>query len=363
MPINPNVLPSPEPDEPEPTPTGDRTGDAEVTAPEEPPKRTRRKKSEMIADAVIPAADEAVEIKDSGTGAKVQRPWTEAVALVKAEKAEFTDRAHHYAMLKADQQEASPAFEPDKTQKQDVRYDPGLLSMIVKTGEHETQSGDVFVAWSDIHGGHSGEMVKKLWDELPRSAPQDATDETGMRVAPEEAALGDEVVVGAETYVVGHGRRLVQGIVEFDGEPIIPQRRWQRASADGPWESVPLTTPTQQQAAEVKVETEKLPRTVEQVDDGSGVLTWKIGTGILEKIGMPNYSSFQIGPITASRMVVDDGRRTVVPLSGGREGSVPSAVIEAFEEADNTVEFIAARFRGQLQSFLQATGALTQPTS
>jgi hypothetical protein len=38
-------------------------------------------------------------------------------------------------------------------------------------------------------------------------------------------------------------------------------------------------------------------------------------------------------------------------------------VVESFEEMDNTLEFISARFRGQLQSFLEATGALNQPVS
>jgi hypothetical protein len=63
MPINPNALggatPDPESDQPQAAP--------------EPSKRKRRTKEELIADAVVPADDAQVDLKDSSTGAKIQR--------------------------------------------------------------------------------------------------------------------------------------------------------------------------------------------------------------------------------------------------------------------------------------------------
>lgn len=341
MPINPSALSSPSPDDPEPTPTDDRSGDAEVTAPEEQPVRKRRSKAQLIADAVIPAADAPTALKDSGTGAKIERPWTEAVALVKAEKAEFVDKGLKYAVMKAEQQAAAPAFAGEQSSAQTPFGGDGQ--------DHPAPTTDAF-------GRPSPEQLEAA--QLP-------TDASGQMIAPEGSEHGDEVVVGQKTYFVGPGGVLVDGVVDA-----LAKRRWQRelgTGVDGPWQSTSLsqngngaTTPPSDQ---IDVQTERLPHTVERVDGDDGVLKWKIGNGILEKIGLPDYSSLQVGPISASRMVVDDGRRTVVPLGDGREGEVPTAVIEAFETIDNTVEFIARRFRGQLKSFLEATGALKQPVS
>lgn len=382
MPINPNALSSPEPDEnaQEKQDASQYVAEVQQREEQEQPTRRRRKKSEMIADAVVPAADEQIEVKDSDSGAKVQRTWSDAVALVKAEKAEFVDRAHHYAMLKADQQATASAFAPENTQVQDVRYDPKQTSHMVKTDEFVDPHGTPYVRIADIHGSHEGSMTLEEWNTLsidaPDQTPPPATDASGQMVAPEGSEHGDEVVVGSKTYYVGPGGVLVDDVVDAPAK-----RRWQRelgAGENGSWESKEIVHPGafSQRAVEITeavrngdgpkeldIQTERLPRTVEPVDGDDGVLKWKIGNGILEKIGMPDYSSFQIGPISISRMVIDDGRRTVVPLRDGREGEVPTAVIEAFETIDNTVEFIAARFRGQLMSFFQATGAIQQPVS
>lgn len=360
MPINPNALSSPDPDDaaareqglpttedaktmdaggPEPTPTDDRTGDAEVIAPEEQPQRRRRTKAELIAAAVVPAADAPTALKDSGTGAKIERPWAEAVALVKAEKAEFVDKSLKYAVMKAEQQAVAPAF---------GRQDDAAISDEARENNRRA--------------------------ELESLGQAPATDASGQMIAPEGSEHGDEVIVGSKTYFVGPGGSLVDGVVDAPA-----RRRWQRelgAGADGPWGAVVVGSsqngngeptfaqPTTHVPEKFDVQTERLPRTVEPVEGGDdGVLKWKIGNGILEKIGLPDYSSLQVGPISASRMVVDDGRRTVVSLGDGREGEVPTAVIEAFETIDNTVEFIARRFRGQLKSFLESTGAIKQPVS
>jgi len=332
VPINPNAL-SHDADEPEQAPS-------EAAAEQETKSRTRRTKAQMIADAVIPADDEQVELKDAGTGSKIQRPWLVALEMVRDGKAEFADKAMKYSMLKWDQQKAAPAFEEPK----------------VDQGE-------------------------------PVSTEQQITQ---LLVVPPDADVGDEVSIGSDTFRVGHNRELISGDrpISINGELVKPQRRWIRelgAGPNGPWEAVPpiggspigpgVDAPTpqelrddqQQRAANVnghsetpvQVETQRLPRTQEPQDDG----TIKITTGILEKIGLPDYSSLQVGPISISRTVVDDGRRETVPLGDGREGEVITSVIEGFELLDNTVEFVARRFRGQLQSFLEATGALKQPVS
>jgi hypothetical protein len=140
--------------------------------------------------------------------------------------------------------------------------------------------------------------------------------------------------------------------------------------ANGTWESRPLSQqdapavapedpkPTDQNGHRATVETVQLPETVEDVYPG----VVKISTGTLDKIGLPNYSSLQIGPITATRLVKDDGRRTTTTVKG-REVSVITAAVEAFEELNNTVEFIGDRFRGQLMTYLESAGAVSQPTS
>jgi hypothetical protein len=155
------------------------------------------------------------------------------------------------------------------------------------------------------------------------SSPQPAPSAN----VPPDAQLGDEVRVGAETLRVGYDRALTNSpVADANGEVIRPARRWQRelgAGLDGPWQQTPLTVigeprpileksdvpleKDSQNGNGVTVQTERLPREMEELDDGS----IKIGTGILEKIGLPDYSSLQfLGPITISRAIKDDGRRT-----------------------------------------------------
>jgi hypothetical protein len=354
MPINPNSLSSPEPDDHTPDEIADKVehddlaeesqvdpqtpGTSEEIAQETQSKRTRRTKKQMTADAVVPADDEVVLIKDVGTGAKLERQWLVALELVRGGQATFADKAMNYAMAKYDEQKKNPeqlgAQEPAET---DVPSDP-----------------------------------------TPALEP---TVASGMLAAPEGAALGDQVVIGAETYTVGHQNTLVKGqVTAGSGEIVVPKRIWQRelgAGPEGPWMSRVLssepdepTVPVEQaeeklvveQAsngkADIDVVPERIPHTVDEIAPG----TFKVGTGMLEKIGLPNYSSLQIGPLTLSRTVQDDGRRTKTTVNG-REATVIAAVVESFEEMDNTLEFISARFRGQLQSFLEATGALNQPVS
>jgi hypothetical protein len=276
----------------------------------------------MIADAVVPADDEQVDLRDSGTGAKIQRPWLVALELVRDGKAEFADKAMKYAMQKYDQQKAAPAFEQD-----------GAAFPVDEEARATSRSGEA----------------------------------SAVDSIPPEAEVGDEVCVGADVFRVGHGRVLTKSPVSVDGEIVHAKQRWQRGP-DDEWRSsaapekvaVPAAPPeTNGKGDEVEVRTEQLPHTQEAQADG----TIKIGTGVLEKIGMPDYSSFQVGPITISRTVYDDGRRHTVTFDDGREGEVITAAVEGFEVLDNTIEFIAKRFRGQLVSFLEATGSLKQPVS
>src|SRR4051812_36327780 len=107
MPINPNALSSPESDENPPSEAAaaslaGATNEQEDASAQ--PQRKRRTKAELIADAVVPTADAQIEVKDSGTGARIKRSWPEAVALVKSGQAEFVDKSLKYAVLKMEQQ-------------------------------------------------------------------------------------------------------------------------------------------------------------------------------------------------------------------------------------------------------------------
>jgi hypothetical protein len=388
MPINPNALSTPDPD-PTPPPTQEELKDvaqhvAETQQRDDQEqtivKRTRRSKAQMIAEAVVPADDALIEVKDAGTGAKVQRPWLEAVQLVKDGKAEFVDKMLKHAVSKMEQQQVadSGAFTPSEDPAaREVRYTINGEALL-KTGEATSLGGDVVVNWVDP-SGTGGSMTDAEWALLSTSPPVGAVSNV-----PPDAELGDEVRVGSETLRVGHGGVLTSSPVAVDGEVVKPKRRWQRAlgaGLNGPWESTILRTddkpPVDVDPAELSkavafdqkaaqnghgdgpvVETERLPAEIERVS----LLTWKVGTGILDKIGLPDYSSLQIGPISASRMVVDDGRRSEVTI-GDRKASVPTSVLEAYREIMDVTEYIARHQRGELVSFLESTGALVQPVS
>jgi hypothetical protein len=309
MPIKPESLPSPEPD---PIPPQDASGGVPTSGVSaEQPKRTRRTKKQMVADAVIPGDSEMVEVKDLNTGAKIQRNWRDAVSLVQSGAVEFTDKAMKYALEKEEQIAAQGAFqgEPAETPLSQAEADRAIA-------------------------------VENI--EQPQPAPS--------ANVPPDAQLGDEVRVGSETLRVGYDRALTNSpVADANGEVIRPARRWQRelgAGPDGPWQQTPLTmigeprpileksdAPIEKDSQNgngVTVQTERLPREMEELDDGS----IKIGTGILEKIGLPDYSSLQLGPITISRTIKDDGRRTSVTFDDGREGEVITAAVEGYELLD-----------------------------
>jgi hypothetical protein len=363
MPIKPRNLPSPEPDDRTPEEIAGKVehddlaesnrdpqtpGTGEEIAQEEQTKRKRRSKAEMIADAVVPADDEPVEIKDALTGAKITRPWSEAVALVKAGTSEWADKAMKYAVLKAEQASGGPASQ------------------------------------EPMGGADTGEPSAQT------SSPA-THDASGQRLAPEGAELGDEVVIGSETYIVGHGGVLVQGVVAVGGEIVKPKRRWQRelgAGSNGPWESRTLLfvdEPEDQPAAGVGkqiaselngdavltpaqngvgsmpvVWREFLPDTFEKVGPGE----WKVGTGVMDKIGLPSrggeWSSLTVGPCTASRTFPEDGEYTKVKI-GDREEIVPVAGLRYQRMCRALVEIDANSLRGELTTFLATQGVVLSP--
>jgi hypothetical protein len=392
MPINPSALSSPDPDDAakERQDASDYVAETQQREEQEQPQRKRRTKAELIADAVVPAADAQIEVKDSGTGARIKRPWPEAVALVKGGQAEFVDKSLKYAVLKMEQQPiaessafARPAQPSDDPAEREVRYTIDGQALF-KAALEQGDAPDDLVVWQ-ADNGESGKMWTKEWDLLAQSPPmlpenqEQPTSSPGTTSVPPDAELGDEVRVGTETLRVGHGGVLTTSPVAVNGEVVRPRRRWQRqlgAGSNGPWESTLLRTDSDEPNKTTEwvdlgepvnqnghgdgpvVQTERLPAEVERVSE----LMWKVGTGILEKIGLPDYSSLQIGPISASRMVVDDGRRSEVTI-GDRKALVPTAVIEVFREAMDVTEYIARHQRGELVSFLESTGALRQPVS
>jgi hypothetical protein len=308
MPINPNALGASEPETgpgiSAPTPQEAREDAAQAA---EQGKRKRRTKAELIADAVVPGNQDQVDLKDGDSGAKIQRPWLVAVEMIRDGKAEFADKSMKYAMLKYDEQKAA--------------------------AEREAKSPD---ATGDTDQGRSESPA----DEVTAGAAEPVKSAH----IPDDAQPGDEVKVGEDTFRVGHGGVLTTSPVQtFDTGDATPA-------------TVPVSNGNG--GSEITVESKTQPVDVQKV----GQIEWKIGTGILRKIGLPDYSSLQVGPISASRLVLDDGRRSKVVING-REAIIPTAVIEGFREVSDTVEFVANYQQGELVSFLEATGVLTQPAS
>lgn len=333
MPVNLGALGTPQPDE-------------SAAPAEEQDKPKRRSKAQMIADAVVPGIDEVVTIKDVPSNSKVERPWRVAVEMVRDGKAEWPDNTLKYAFQKYEQQRAQGAFASDGPSSQGT-------TGAADTGDPSTQTP---------------------------SPEHQESGKKGDENIPPEAEVGDEIVIGSETYRLGHGRVLTHGTIgNPDGSIINAKRRWQRELGSGPsgaWESAPVSLSDRienvlmeglaESATNTPVsngngaatQTERQPADVEQVD----LLTWRVGTGILNKIGLPDYSQLQIGPINVSHMVLDDGRRTTVVL-GDRTAQIPTAVIEGFQQACDVCEYVARYQRGQLISFLESVGALKQPVS
>lgn len=310
MPINPDAL------------GDDATDEKDASAATKPaPKQRgrRRTKAELISDAVVPGDDDVVEIKMTQNGSKVERPWLVAVELVREGKAEWIDKGHKYSLLKMDQ---------------------------AKDG-----------------GGAKG-------DDDPGDQSDLATlrvGESGNRLAPDEAALGDEIIVDGEKKYVGHGNALVNARPSKDDEPVPSESRW--SCSDGEWVKADVKKEQARERAaeddfhdpaggkpepapdakEIKSEKVELPGQAEQVS----TLVWRVSGGFLEKIGLPDYSSLQIGPTSVQHHVVDDGRRVEVEM-GGRTLTLPAAVIEGLQQCFQISEYVMRAERQAAINFLEA---------
>lgn len=339
-----------------------------------PAKRTRRKKEDLINDVVIPGQDDTIEVKFTATGNKGERPWNIAVELFREGKVEFVTKDPtgidlKYAVEKMDRQQSgdppapkSPDLDPSSTEGLTLRWQK-LQEMI---GEQHPGS--------DIEAlNEESELVRKQIVELGGSDPAapDTGAESGKKGSesvPPDADVGDIVRIGADTYRVGHGGVLTQGPVSVDGEPALPKRAWQRelgTGGNGEWQVVETfpqdaVKPPSNGHKDAPVEQQVVDPEMREVAPG----IWKVGTGVLEKIGLPEYSSLQIGPNTMSTAVLDDGRRTKTKMPHGdeREVVVPTAVVEAYGLCADTVEYVSSLQRRQLIAFLEAAKpGSTQP--
>lgn len=331
--------------------------------PEEPRKRKRRTKAELIADAVVPAADEKVKLKDSSTGHEIERPWLVAVEMFREGKAEFADASLKYAVMKMDQQKGA---------------EPTRDSAAARIDGLKLRWNNLQKRLDMISGGDNREEVEAINEESDKvrldiialggtdpasddAYEQRAHDDSGQMLAPEGAEVGDEVHMGASIYRVGHGGVLVQGQVGTpEGDVIAPKRVWQRelgTGGDGAWESRAVTggasgSPTFTISGGNGLNVESAREPMQEVVQVSP-LVYKVSGGYLEKIGLPEYSSLQIGPTSVQRHVADDGRRTKVQM-GGRDVELPTAVVEGLQECFHLSEFVMRSERQAMIDFLES---------
>ena len=349
MPIRRNTFDAPQTDPQEPEAPVAAAEPAVLPAEDSKPKtRKRRTKAELIADAVVPADDEEVEIKFESTGSVSKRVWPKAVELVRDGAATFKDASLRYAVEKMGQPappEPAPSTEPHTT------------------GTKPQEAG----------GPPDGPLPVQTDGAMTGAA-------VGQRVAPDEAEVGDTVIYKGVEYTLGHGHQLVQGQVDVDGKFAAHQTRWEH-DENGQWfghslkkEQVaeraaepdfydPEPAPAESVAAEpddgvfVKDVQDKLmsaPQRTESEVKSIGINTWKITMGFKEKIGLPDYSNLEIGPVSVQRFVVDDGSRQDVDL-GGNVVSLPASVIAAAVETSNVAETIMRWQRQSMIDFLSAT--------
>lgn len=377
------------------------------------PKKRRRTKAELIADAVVPTNDDQVSLKDLSTGQKYERTWLVAVEMFRDGKAEFVDKGLKYAVKKMDQEkgrveEAGAQDVETIAQRESLESKlsqdeaDGLEGRWVKLQEDldETSQRDVekIKALSDeaeqvrkklVEAGYqdvqSDEAYERrnegVGDSIPFVGEPERKADPNV---PPDSAVGDEVVIGSDVFRVGHGGVLTSGSVGLaDGTIIHPKLRWQRelgSGKNGPWEFTtlqqPTTKPVETKARSVAANTATSPSVggahdaavaasdaegaseitpISDVQKLSG-LVWRVSAGYLEKIGLPEYSSLQIGPVVASREIVVTDPTNVIEVmrEDGSKISAPVEAVQGFRELFHASE-IAMRFeRGAMLSFLEA---------
>lgn len=345
-------------------------GSGEIIADGEdaPKKRKRRTRAELIADARIPDDAELVEVVFEATGVTGERPWETAVKLAQQGKIEFVDKSMKYSLLKHLQMtgDGDPPVSSDDDDEGEK-----LEVLVVKWNDLQKQLDDVSdddldeIRRLSAKAQDVRERIIAVGGEDPDGDEPSGASNSGKDVGkkssvsvPPDAMVGDEVVRDDEVYYVGHGHMLIQHPPSKDGEFIDPAQRWSLVGDE--WAAASIEKKTAKTAKPAKKSDAKPeaieatgPQLVEQSTQQVNIGLWKVSMGYLEKIGLPEYSSLQIGPCSAQRHVLDDGRRTTVAMHG-REVEIPTSVVEAMQEAGQVCEYVMRAERQAMVNFLES---------
>lgn len=388
----------------EESPAQDQTAAPVEQTTEEAPKSKRRTKRELIDDAVVPASGDLVKLKDANTSAKYERPWSEAVTMVAEKKAEFIDRGLKYAVLKMEEQRAplpeaandtdseslatssisqdeadglearwcALQEEVDETRASDTEKLASLAEeselvrvQLIDAGYEDVQSDDAYNRRNLLEG--DDKKIPRVGNGKFVAAGDAVAQGAHDGLIPDGAQVGDEVRVGSDTLRIGHGMVLTTSpVADEQGNKIEPKRRWQRelgAGKNGPWEATTLHAEQADESTSVPAAPLEIPqeKTISQIESvGADIQKiaggWRVSAGYLEKIGLPEFSSLQIGPVMVSRdvFVEDETHMISVTREDGTKISAPAEVIAAQRTCFHAAE-ISMRFeRGAMLAFLEA---------
>lgn len=360
---------------------GQGGGEDKPTPAEEPAKPKRRTKEQLIADAVIPGPTDIVKVEFTASSTKGDREWQKAVELFREGKVKFVDGSLRYAVLKLDQQAA-----------EDGAGDSEVVEKIATaTARWLDLQQRIDAATEDEEVRTLSEESEQVRDEINQLGGQDPASEEayanrdftpgalvgkrGPEYVPENAMTGDEIITGSkadkteETYYVGYGHVLMKDPPTHEDVPVMAGARWVR-EGENDWRSYELIDGDESEdepdvpatigegiaksgAGEpLKVDRETVAPVAEQVG-GVQLGLWKVSMGYLEKIGLPDYSSLQIGPCSAQTHVLDDGRRTKAVMHG-RDVEVPTAVVEMLQQCGQVAELAMRAERQAMINFLEA---------
>lgn len=324
--------------------TGTKSTQPEEEPTGKPPRRRRRSseevRAEKIAKAKVPQDDEEVTVVFKETGATEKRLWPEAVALRRTDKVELNEK-HEFAFLKIEQEEAA------RRAADDAEFDGDEIR--VPRGDQPVQAtiegAKVTWPWSQLveHIVVNGnDNVVFEGDYYPRAMGEERRRyQAAAAPPPDPGARVDEPPPVPPASPVGPGD---VGAGRVDADEI---------------ELGPLPAARGEARSEIESMRQETP-VVEQVD----TLVWRVGMGYVEKIGLPEYSSLSIGPCTASRHVIDDGRRERYELTG-RNGNqiveLPATVVEALREAAQICEVVMRAERQSMINFLEQAKAGAPP--
>lgn len=356
----------------------------------------RRTKKQLIEAAEIPADGTIFKMKLPEGEAEV--PWPEAArrfieAGGKGKGVDFVDTADRYRAWKwAESLSAPPAQQAaDSDQHEEIKkarlHEDGSVWDYSREMNHEGTDLVIFT----VRGGDGQEfsVPANAWEQMPVYVDPDAKPVEDQPAVlgdlPSDAQVGDEVRVGSDTFRVGHGGTLTSSPVSVDGKVLKPHRRWQRELGAGPggqWQATIVGPEYEEQLAGAGQATDTVtPSVASQLEaqvaesvektgevkpgearsftasdlDHVGLNVWRVGSGLLEKIGLPDYSALQVGPITASRQVVVTGdERLQITRENGSVITAPREVVEGILEAGHAVEIAARIIRADALSFIAA---------